>query len=111
MSDPDGSATSVRFAHPQWFAFKVRPRHEKVVALQLAEKGQHCFLPLVRQNRYWAKRLHDSRSPPYSRICVLPDARLGCTPDCRNARSNDVVRDGFSPALACRRSGSHHASN
>jgi len=42
--------------HRQWFALRVRPRSEKVVAGSLRHKGCEEFLPLYRQKRRWSDR-------------------------------------------------------
>jgi hypothetical protein len=53
----------------EWFAFRVRPRHEKQVSLALREKGFTEFLPLYKSKRQnqdrgnaafsWIYFLHD----------------------------------------------------
>src|ERR1700678_3971277 len=40
----------------EWFAFRVRPRHEKQVSIALREKGFREFLPLYKSKRQWADR-------------------------------------------------------
>jgi transcription antitermination factor NusG len=40
----------------EWFAFRVRPRHEKQVSIALREKGFTEFLPLYKSKRQWADR-------------------------------------------------------
>jgi transcription antitermination factor NusG len=40
----------------EWFAFRVRPRHEKQVSIALREKGLTEFLPLYKSRRQWADR-------------------------------------------------------
>ena len=40
----------------EWFAFRVRPRHEKQVSIALREKGFIEFLPLYKSKRQWADR-------------------------------------------------------
>lgn len=39
-----------------WYAFRVRPRHEKLVSMSLREKGYEEFLPLTKSRRKWADR-------------------------------------------------------
>ncbi|HPW65528.1 MAG TPA: UpxY family transcription antiterminator [Salinivirgaceae bacterium] len=40
----------------RWYAVSTRSRHEKKVALQLAEKGIEAYLPLYRTVRQWSDR-------------------------------------------------------
>lgn len=40
----------------QWFALRVRPRFEKVVATAVRNKGFEEFLPLCRRQRRWSDR-------------------------------------------------------
>ena len=47
--------------HPQveteiWYGLQTRPRHEKIVAHRLAEKGVTTFLPLVNEVHRWSDR-------------------------------------------------------
>ena len=39
-----------------WFAVQTKPRHEKKVNSELAEKGLESFLPLHRERRRWSDR-------------------------------------------------------
>ena len=39
-----------------WYAIYTRPRHEKIVAEALEEKGVEAFLPLRRERRQWKDR-------------------------------------------------------
>jgi len=47
----------------QWFALRVRPRAEKVVADALRSKGYQEFLPLHRQRRRWSDRVVEVELP------------------------------------------------
>jgi transcription antitermination factor NusG len=47
----------------QWFALRVRPRAEKVVAEALQGKGFKQFLPLRRQRRQWSDRVTEVDFP------------------------------------------------
>ena len=47
-------ATSV--GENPWFAIRVKPRHEKVVAASLTSKGYEGFLPLYQTRRRWSDR-------------------------------------------------------
>jgi len=40
----------------RWYAVQTAPRHEKKVALELAEKGIECFLPTISEVRQWSDR-------------------------------------------------------
>lgn len=47
----------------QWFALRVRPRAEKVVAQSLRNKGYEEFLPLRRHRRAWSDRVVELQMP------------------------------------------------
>jgi transcription antitermination factor NusG len=47
----------------QWFALRVRPRCEKVVADSLRNKGYEEFLPLYREKRRWSDRIAEVQLP------------------------------------------------
>ena len=49
-------------AHP-WYAVRVRPRFEKMVASALVTKGYEGFLPLYRHRSRWADRIREVRLP------------------------------------------------
>jgi transcription antitermination factor NusG len=80
-----------------WFAFRVRPRHEKSVALQLREKGQEYFLPVVRQNRKWANRLTYVDLPLFSGYIFCRSHRSALAPILRTLGIVDVLRAGARP--------------
>ncbi len=40
----------------RWYAVSTRSRHEKKVALQLAEKGIETYLPVIKTVRQWSDR-------------------------------------------------------
>jgi transcription antitermination factor NusG len=48
---------------PDWYAVRVRPRSEKVVARALREKGYEDFLPLYRKRSQWSDRTKDIDLP------------------------------------------------
>jgi transcription antitermination factor NusG len=48
--------------HP-WYALRIRPQHEKVVARALRNKGYEEFLPLYRYKRRWSDRFKEIESP------------------------------------------------
>lgn len=52
-----------------WFAIQTRPRHEKKVATELAQKGISTFLPLVTDTRQWSDRRVQVDFPLFS--CYL----------------------------------------
>ena len=41
----------------EWYAFRVRPRHEKAASVQMREQGRVEFLPLIRERRRWGNRV------------------------------------------------------
>ena len=65
----------------EWFAVQTRPRHEKVVAQRLGEKGISTFLPLVKTVHRWSDRRRTVELPLFScyvfvRLAPRNDARL-----------------------------------
>ena len=85
-------------ATPEWYVFRVRPRHEKAVASQLREKDQHCFLPLLSQKRSWGKRSANVDLPLFPGYVFCEAERFGLLPILQTAGVIDVVRAGSSPA-------------
>lgn len=81
-----------------WFAFRVRPRHEKSVALQLREKREECFLPLVREPRKWANRLSHVELPLIPGYVFCRSYRFTLLPILKTPGVVDVVRAGRNPA-------------
>jgi transcription antitermination factor NusG len=68
----------------EWYALQTRPRHEKKVASELAQRGVNAFLPLVTETRQWSDRRMKVELPLFSgylfvnieataesRVCVL----------------------------------------
>jgi transcription antitermination factor NusG len=47
----------------QWFAVRVRPRYEKLVATSLKNKEIEEFLPLYKVRRRWSDRLKELEKP------------------------------------------------
>lgn len=88
-SDDDGK--------PEWFAFRVRPRHEKSVALHLAEKQQHCFVPLLRKSRTWAKRHVQVDIPLISGYVFCKSERFGMLPILTTPGVIGVIRSSNTP--------------
>jgi transcription antitermination factor NusG len=65
----------------QWYALQTRPRHEKRVATELAQKGVSAFLPLVTETRQWSDRRMRIELPLFScylfvNIVPTPEARV-----------------------------------
>jgi transcription termination/antitermination protein NusG len=81
----------------EWYAFRVRPRHEKSVALQLREKREECFVPLVRQSRRWANRLTHLELPLIPGYVFCRSMRFGLLPILKTPGVVDVLRIGNSP--------------
>ena len=84
----------------EWFAFRIRPRHEKMVATALRSKGYEEFLPLVRSKRKWGDRSKVIDLPlfPGYVFCDIERTEIG------RIRSTpgvvDVVRAGSVPLPA-----------
>lgn len=78
----------------QWFALRVRSRHEKSVSFLLNAKGYQQFLPVTRHKHKWADRIKDVDLPLFAGyvFCQFnPDHRVGvlATPGVV-----DIVRSG-----------------
>ena len=84
----------------EWFAFRVRPRHEKSVALYLREKGYSEFLPLIKERRKWGTRLQDVEVPlfPGYIFCLAEPCAL--VPVLSTPGVVDVIRCGRTPLAA-----------
>ncbi len=70
-----GSNTTMRRAEScEWFALRVRRRHEKVVAYGLASKGLEQLLPLYTIRHRWSDRHRDLQVPlfPGYVFCRFP---------------------------------------
>jgi transcription termination/antitermination protein NusG len=50
----------------QWYAIQTRPRHEKKVVAELAEKGVCSYLPLLAQVHRWSDRRKIVHTPLFS---------------------------------------------
>jgi transcriptional antiterminator NusG len=81
----------------EWFAFRVRPRHEKSVALQLREKSLECFVPLVIRTRRWAKRVVRVELPLISGYVFCRSHRFGMLPILQTPGVVDVIKSGPTP--------------
>jgi transcription termination/antitermination protein NusG len=49
-----------------WYGLQTRPRHEKIVAQRLEEKGVTTFLPLVTEVHRWSDRKKSVEMPLFS---------------------------------------------
>jgi transcription antitermination factor NusG len=49
-----------------WYGLQTRPRHEKMVAQRLAEKGVTTFLPLLTEEHRWSDRKKSVEVPLFS---------------------------------------------
>jgi transcription antitermination factor NusG len=77
-SDLEGEAmaiSSVSWESPQpapvaetenWYGLQTRPRHEKIVAQRLEERGVTTFLPLVTEVHRWSDRKKSVQMPLFS---------------------------------------------
>jgi transcription antitermination factor NusG len=81
----------------EWFAFRVRPRHEKKVALQLREEQNQCFLPLTREARRWANRQTHVDLPLLPGYVFCRSHRFGLLPILKTPGVIDVIRVARSP--------------
>ena len=86
----------------QWYAFRVRSRHEKIVSAALRGKGYEEFLPLAKSDRKWSDRSVTLDLPlfPGYIFCELLRGDIGRV----RATSGivDVVRAGNAPLPASR---------
>ena len=53
-------------AAEQWYGLQTRPRHEKIVAHRLEERGVTTFLPLVTEVHRWSDRKKSVELPLFS---------------------------------------------
>src|SRR5215831_6448579 len=58
-----GGAMSGTTDAKQWYAVHLRPRCEKLVALQLRNKGYEEYLPMYRSRRRWSDRVKKIELP------------------------------------------------
>lgn len=97
MSHTDCINSGTVLTPEEWFAFRVRPRHEKSVALHLREKRQECFVPLIKRTRIWAKRVAQVELPLISGYVFCRSHRFGLLPILTTPGVVDVIRAGNSP--------------
>lgn len=85
-----------------WYAFRVRPRHEKLVSMSLRGKGYEEFLPLTKSKRKWADRSPIIEMPlfPGYLFCDTERSEIGKIRCTRGIL--DVIRAGSAPLPANR---------
>lgn len=84
----------------EWFAFRVRPRHEKQVSICLRERGFEEFLPLVKSRRTWADRTKVVEIPLFPGYIFCSTQRSAIVPILMTRGIVDVVRAGPNPLPA-----------
>ena len=84
----------------EWFAFRVRPRHEKQVSFALREKGFNEFLPLFTSKRQWADRTRMVEMPLFPGYIFCATTRTSIVPVLMTSGVIDVVRAGNYPSPA-----------
>jgi transcription termination/antitermination protein NusG len=77
-------------ASTSWFAVQTKPRHEKKVAAELAEKGVTVFLPLVSETHQWSDRKRELRLPLFTHY-VFTRIGGGHSPRVTVLRTNGVL--------------------
>jgi transcription antitermination factor NusG len=67
------SSVAIDFSEPlpqleaeSWYGLQTRPRHEKIVAHRLEERGVTAFLPLVSEEHRWSDRKKTVQVPLFS---------------------------------------------
>ena len=85
-----------------WYAFRVRPRHEKTASAQLREKGYTEFLPLIREQRKWGNRRATVDAPLFPGYIFCQAQRSTMYPILSLPAVVDVVRAGSQPLPAAR---------
>lgn len=88
----DGMVSDYTVHQPHWYALQTRPRHEKKVAGELAQKGVNAFLPLVSDVRQWSDRRVQVDLPLFS--CYL-FVNIVPTAECRVAVLQSYGALGF----------------
>ncbi|HVR24328.1 MAG TPA: UpxY family transcription antiterminator [Candidatus Polarisedimenticolia bacterium] len=64
--NPQQPAALMENESEQWYGLYTRPRHEKIVAHRLAERGVTTFLPLVTEVHRWSDRKKSVQLPLFS---------------------------------------------
>jgi transcription antitermination factor NusG len=78
----------------EWFAFRVRPRHEKQVSIALRQKGFAEFLPLYKARRQWTDRIQVVEMPLFPGYIFCSTVRSSIAPVLITSGVIDVVRAG-----------------
>ncbi len=86
-----------------WYAFRVRPRHEKLVSMSLRGKGYEEFLPLTKSKRRWADRSPIIEMPLFPGYIFCDTDRSEISKIRSTQGIVDVIRAGSSPVPANRR--------
>jgi len=60
------AAASAEVAAECWYGLQTRPRHEKIVARRLEERGVTAFLPLITETHRWSDRKKTVELPLFS---------------------------------------------
>ena len=60
------SAPRIEAEVENWYGLQTRPRHEKIVAQRLEERGVTTFLPLVTEVHRWSDRKKSVQMPLFS---------------------------------------------
>ncbi len=58
--------TGLETGTESWYGLQTRPRHEKIVAQRLGERGVTTFLPLVTEVHRWSDRKKSVQMPLFS---------------------------------------------
>ncbi len=85
-----------------WFAFRVRPRHEKQVSITLREKGFTEFLPVYKSRRQWADRTKIVEMPLFPGYIFCSTTRSSIVPVLMTSGVIDVIRAGNNPLPAAK---------
>src|ERR1700722_1989765 len=64
--NPQQPVALVESESDHWYGLQTRPRHEKIVAHRLAERGVTTFLPLVTEVHRWSDRKKSVELPLFS---------------------------------------------
>jgi len=83
----------------EWFALQTKPRHEKTVASQLAEKQFAVFLPLYAALHQWSDRQQEVHLPLFPSYLFV---RLG---ECRAERTSVLQTHGVRSFVGMRGTG------
>ena len=84
----------------EWFAFRVRPQHEKQVSIALREKGFVEFLPLYKSKRRWTDRTKVVEMPLFPDYIFCSITRKSIVPVLMTSGIIDAVRAGSNPMPA-----------